>query len=329
MLMLSAALSACHREVILTGLQSINNQGSDIFVAGSHNTSSEIYTAAYWKNGVLHDLPGSSNARAVSSIYVDGDDVYCVSYDNKSDSMIMWKNDKKYQIEKSSYGVSLVVSQGDVFIAGIHRLGGSVLQSIAKYWRNGIGVNLTDGKSSVKVSSIAVHNNDVYVTGSEGKVAKYWKNGVGVNLTDGMSEAFARSVVVDNNNVYVCGWVRDLSTGNVVARYWENGVANFLEGGAQGTSASTIALSGSDLYVGYHVDDGGPGIPKYMKNGKVYLLPFRGSITSMKVVNDDVYTLGTGSLGNNLSQSLLFKNGVLLFWQDGTQWADASSFFVR
>jgi hypothetical protein len=43
-------------------------------------------------------------------------------------------------------------------------------------------------------------------------VAKYWKNGIPVNLSDGYSQACANSIVVSDSDVYVAGWVRNSST---------------------------------------------------------------------------------------------------------------------
>lgn len=71
---------------------------------------------------------------------------------------------------------------------------------VAKYWRNGVAVNLSSNSIGGWASSIFVAGSDVYVAGNEsdGKVnvANYWKNGTIVNLTDGSRDAIATAIYV-------------------------------------------------------------------------------------------------------------------------------------
>lgn len=80
---------------------------------------------------------------------------------------------------------------------------------VAKYWKNGVAVILTDGTKHAKATSIFLQGNDVYVCGQETinfkSVAKYWKNGVAVTLSNGTTDCDASSIFVSGSDVYVVG----------------------------------------------------------------------------------------------------------------------------
>jgi hypothetical protein len=74
---------------------------------------------------------------------------------------------------------------------------------IAKYWKNGVPVNFTEGMGN----AIFVSGTDVYVAGSvyqttqtspsstfTGSVATLWKNGTAVSLTDGVHSSVAQGL---------------------------------------------------------------------------------------------------------------------------------------
>ena len=88
-------------------------------------------------------------------------------------------------------------SEVDVYVAGIEwdgqsyqdASGYSLRKSVAKYWKNGKMVNLTDGTEDAEAKSIAVSGNDVYVAGTVAGHATYWKNGSAVTLSNVESDA--------------------------------------------------------------------------------------------------------------------------------------------
>jgi hypothetical protein len=69
----------------------------------------------------------------------------------------------------------------DVYVAGTEFNG---YANIARYWKNGKAVSLTDSTADAYAEAIVIVGSDVYVTGSEymgsfnNNVVKYWKNGI-------------------------------------------------------------------------------------------------------------------------------------------------------
>src|SRR4026209_385590 len=143
----------------------------------------------------------------------------------------------------------------DVYVAGFEESG---LGYVAKYWKNGQAVSLTDGTTDAAASSIFVSGNDIYVCGSIDGNAVYWKNGNPVTLGDGN----ATSIAVSENDVYVAGWLRQTPAEGIRACYWKNGNITLLAYNTRTDNywdnypisskyslANSIFISGSDVYI--------------------------------------------------------------------------------
>lgn len=98
-------------------------------------------------------------------------------------------------------------NSGDVYTVG-YEYNGTV--TVAKYWKNKVGVSLTDGTKAAQATGIFINGADVYICGFEqnaaGKlVAMYWKNGTPVVLGDQAKTSTASGIAVSGTDVFVVG----------------------------------------------------------------------------------------------------------------------------
>jgi hypothetical protein len=171
--------------------------GNDKYAALNTMTpgSHQIYL---WKNGQITAITSGNHICVSYSMYVSNNDVYIAgNYDGVAS---LWKNGIRTALATNgSNAASVFVNGNDVYVAGSELYQSS---SKAKYWKNGVSVDLTDGTNYASANSIYVKGNDVYVAGREtnaqGKyVAKIWKNGTATSLTDGLFYADAQSIFVN------------------------------------------------------------------------------------------------------------------------------------
>ena len=193
--------------------------GNDVYVAGigitgNINNGPQKYIAKYWKNSNAINLTDGTNGAQAWSIAVSGNDAFVAgvewngrSYQDASGNTYKksvakyWKNSQPVILTdgtEDAYAESIAVSGTDVYVAGTewngksYQIQGSTYiyrKSIAKYWKNGKAVNLTDGIEDAVAKSIAISGTDVYVAGTVNGYATYWKNGVAVKLSNVESDA--------------------------------------------------------------------------------------------------------------------------------------------
>lgn len=277
---------------------SIVVSGKDIYVAG-YEVDDSNYTARYWKNGVAVSLTSGAHNAWATSIAVSGANVYVSGYESNGTKYVAkyWKNGSVTVLSNGSndaYATSVAVSGSDVYVAGYENNGGanpyyqsqglnSGRNDVAKYWKNGNAVILTDGTEFARAFSVTTNGADAYVAGQENvgvdpnstNIAKYWKTTSQVPLTQGESgNANATSIVVYSSDVYVAGY--QSNGAYYYAEYWKNGNKTLLtpQASTHNGIANSIAVYATDIYVAGNEAsaDGQSSTAKYWKNGNPVLL---------------------------------------------------------
>lgn len=280
---------------------------------GTTSTESSVAKAVYacggisggptvWKDGVATTLLHNGNA-SVNAVVAVGSDVYAAGYD----------------IYKSSGKIPGLVS-------------------VAKYWKNGTPISLSDGTHDAYAYDIKVVGNDVYVVGEQinpditTSQATIWKNGVATTLTiadNGVYESRAYSLSVVGNDVYVLGAIYYNAAYSITV--WKNGIATpITDKNNANTYASSIFVSGTDVYVAGRdsaLNGGEVNVATVWKNG------VKTSLTTGQNGDagaDDIFVLGTdvyvAGYENRIAK--FWKNGTPTSLTDGINYAEAQSITV-
>ena len=184
---------------------------------------------------------------------------------------VIWKNSTLQRlptlIGNSSAAFSVVAQGTDVYAVG-YESNGNV--AIARVWKNGNPINLTDGITSGRATSIFVSGSDIYIVGTQENKIKIWKNNILANTIQGGYLPYnGNCIYVSGNDVYVCGsGAISSSNQNSVAKVWKNGVLTNLTNGTTSAYASAVFVFENDVYVaGVEANSLGIQVGKVWKNG--------------------------------------------------------------
>lgn len=126
--------------------RSIIVKNNDVYISGYVINSSGVRIATVWKNGVATSLTDGTRSAVASKLYLDGTNVYAIGFENDAEGNPVakyWKNGNPTNLANNkSLGTSIAVYGNDVYAAGWDYTGAVAK---AKLWKNGQGVNLTDG----------------------------------------------------------------------------------------------------------------------------------------------------------------------------------------
>lgn len=316
----------------------------DIYIAGYEYNNNGIKQAKYWKNGTAVSLSNSQFETNANDIFVVNNDVYVVG--NESDGNIskatVWKNGTPtYLAQNNSSAEAIVISNGDVYVAG-WEYDTNHSTSIAKYWKNGTAVNLTNGSNNAGAKDIFVNGNDVYVAGYEQETipnmgtfgrAKYWKNGVSTTLSTGFTQANSKGIFVKGSDVYVLTTEYTSGIGYNVASYYKNGVVTRLNAGNatdNGYGYGIFVDNNNSVYVsGYSIKDSWYGacywkdgiLTKVTQNSSAYLY-------GIFVQDSDVFLCGYERV-SNVDVAKSWKNTTASLLVNSSNNSSANSIFLK
>ncbi len=159
-------LTAETQQAIASGIALI---GNDVYVIGERrNLDWTTSITCYWKNGQLVDLSDRSKTAVDQAMTVSGNDVYLVwseAYNSFGQSQTHYNKNLGTPIlirdgTPDVRGNSIAVNRNDIYIAGSGTIG-SNNAIIAKYWKKGSPVILSNGQESAFGLSIAILDTDV------------------------------------------------------------------------------------------------------------------------------------------------------------------------
>jgi len=242
-----------------------------------------------------------------------------------SEVLIDFSNPVQYTVtaqDGTTQIYTVTVSVRHVYVVGYEYLDDNT--TVAKYWKDGIVTDLSDGSQDAEANSVFISGNDVYIAGADGNSAVCWKNGAILYRLDGMF-GNANSVFVSGNDIYVAGTLyNDADSWETVC--WKNGVVSNLsvsDNKEVYSDATSVFVSDNDVYVSGNKGTqkyGGLFSARYWKNGELTVLGTgfdASNASSICVSGNDVYIAGSYYKDN--WHAIYWKNNTAVKLTDETK----------
>jgi hypothetical protein len=247
---------------------SIFINGNDVYVAGSGGENPNSRNAILWKNGVPVYLDGGGG----NSVFVQNNNAFVAGFVDgiNGTAARFWKNGIATNLvtpvqtnPSTTYSIatSVFINGSDVYVGGEQYSEMGADKTIARIWKNGSPMALTNMPGNSSINAIFVNGTDVYTAGvADGCVkpgggytgiATYWKNGVPVYLSDCTKQwGVAQTIYIKGSDVYVGGFIRNFQENGIPengrGRYviWKNGAIYKISslGGSGDTKVQAVVV---------------------------------------------------------------------------------------
>jgi hypothetical protein len=308
-----------HDPALYTYTTKILVVGNDTYVLGAEitgNRATSNYTSKIilWKNNVPTTIPSTSTKSDPSDMIIENGNIHILGYEKENGQNFVtfkyWKNGNATTLTSSSAQISqMILSNGDIYMCGYESNGS---RSVAKYWKNGAAISISDGTKYAQAKSIAVVGSEVSVlleddrsTTSSIKDLKIWKNGSVTTLGTGNFSFTGSKIFIENSITHVLGMEDFNSDGDRKVVYWKNGVKTNITNTTDDSYGRDMTVSGNDAVISYYEGNLSaqpyrPNVSKYWRNGAVTNLG-AGNASQLYLFNNDVYAI---------KHTLIYKNGV-------------------
>jgi hypothetical protein len=285
---------------------SIDVYNGDVYVLGAgwgYDKGARFDEITCWKNG--EQIFSSENGSTLpAGLFVHNNNYYILGMirDPFVQKTTIWKNGVRtdFLLENGTRAHSIFVSNNDVYVAGettydLKQINETTYRdcTIAKYWKNGQEICLTDSNSVAGAWDIAVKGQDVYVVGwkleNEIRTAKYWKSGEEFNLNEIAEWSDAHSIAINDDNVYILGIQKGVE--HYVPVLWKNGIKTTIDDEGFYYQPNKISVcENGDVYIATKNNN---DFGNYFKNGKrvhfAKLYPDYPTISDIRVVLKSKY----------------------------------------